>query len=906
MATFDLVLLSSSPPGSVIAAAPSTSPPASQRAKMAACSPISLSPIGDGIKRSNDALKSGSRAAPVPEGATRGFATANSLIQSNHFILEPEEADKELKKPEKPPKKGPAAGTPSRPRSRKPRAPKVKFSKEKIGPKCTSDAATSTLSHFPNPTPKGRSNHCNGTGSAKVKDISVKPRKPRANKEKLVDEEAGPRRKKPRATRKQEVCKSRDKAQGNATGTVSSHFTNGGAIQEEQKGENKEAPVELFDERIEDTSIWEVPASPRQKKPSPPNSKPPDLRGQSLELDEALARRRDWTPPRETIAQEVCTASPFKDSAIQGTFTHMLSNFAYAHEDQTSTVSRAANTEDCAALKRQRVELVAVSRNRKISRSSSPTKVVAPKKKARTITDLVTGQYAPKDAVVAPSVVASEFFSPQTVMKVPLKDISSSTTSNATLGASRKRSNSKSSTKKTPKLKKVSANIAVKPKMVAEKLLSPASAALRLSRQDILFGTSSQLALEGSPTMIREMQRAVRASEEEAEALPSATLFSDNASSHPWQRLGKVKGKRDLWAVSARDEDGHLLNKQDDVYIPEPDRTQDLPVPLPMDGACDMLETSFADIANFQPPPVTISSDLPTPPNTVSEEVPKDQLSPAMKAESFEDIDGYLNDGPPQSTQQTKHSFLDIDDFSPSPDPPLEQSLATTTSTCSPRKRRGRPLKSQRPIPPRLQSNASVLGPTTPTKQGRFTDIEEIQDSEDDEALSPTPPRILHSPPALTLVSPEFVPPLPTEDPVEIFRVATSQLPWAEIKDQIFRRITQAVQNLPPTANPAQPSWHEKILMYDPIILEDFTGYLNSQTAIRTWKRATQKQIKAWNKVLKANDKEIMQVEDDENEALVVEKELEIWMVQGWCQDMSICCILRKNRGCGMAGRGLY
>ncbi|EGO53809.1 hypothetical protein NEUTE1DRAFT_127024 [Neurospora tetrasperma FGSC 2508] len=44
----------------------------------------------------------------------------------------------------------------------------------------------------------------------------------------------------------------------------------------------------------------------------------------------------------------------------------------------------------------------------------------------------------------------------------------------------------------------------------------------------------------------------------------------------------------------------------------------------------------------------------------------------------------------------------------------------------------------------------------------------------------------------------------------------------------LFKHITEAITTAPRTTNPSEPSWHEKILMYDPIILEELTAWLNT------------------------------------------------------------------------------
>jgi hypothetical protein len=78
-----------------------------------------------------------------------------------------------------------------------------------------------------------------------------------------------------------------------------------------------------------------------------------------------VSRRRDWTPPRDTLP-----ASPFTDSigkenkhvepdASGGHFTNMVSNFAYAQSpaSRISVNTSASTTEIAAVTKRRRVEV---------------------------------------------------------------------------------------------------------------------------------------------------------------------------------------------------------------------------------------------------------------------------------------------------------------------------------------------------------------------------------------------------------------------------------------------------------------------------------------------------------------------------------------------------------------------
>lgn len=93
--------------------------------------------------------------------------------------------------------------------------------------------------------------------------------------------------------------------------------------------------------------------------------------------------------------------------------------------------------------------------------------------------------------------------------------------------------------------------------------------------------------------------------------------------------------------------------------------------------------------------------------------------------------------------------------------------------------------------------------------------------------------------------------------------------------------------------------------MYDPIVLEDFTVYVNANTAVRSWRRATQKQIKTWNADAKKRGDVGLVVDASGDEVLAVEKEVESWMVKAWCEALSVCCVNRV-RGQGRARKGFY
>ncbi|KAJ4364028.1 5'-flap endonuclease [Neocucurbitaria cava] len=976
---YEIVVLSSSPPAAELYDAPSPPKgfsPATRRVAMSPPSPLAFSPPASPERTAAGASKTNPRAAPIPEGVVRGFATVGSLVRSEHFADQPDDdltktqqpqsrrrslegAEEKSRVSNKPRKRAAKKSTADdtteakpKPRARKPKADKPNTA---LDPDLRLPASTKSP-FFPIEDAVPPIDAPKETADPAPKlTKSGKPRKPRAKKQPpehgKAETESKPKRTR---TTKPKGAAGAGKLQREGASVVSSHFRGNGDRGEEaaadELGPRKSADLQnAADESI---SLWEIPPSPRPANKAPVKQRPPDPIAEGLQLEEAVARRRDWTPP----PQDTAVTTPFTDSVgkenkqsaqdANGTFTHMLSNFAYARSPSAQiTLKTVSSTTDAtAATKRRRVELIEVPSNQSNSRNSSPEKGKAPKKKPRTITDLVTGQYAPKDPSPDPHAVMSNFFQPPTTTtKVPLNDVSAPEADASLKKPPLRRSKSKSNSEDTgpkAKSKKTSGKVA-KPKPVAEKLLSPTSAVLRMNRQDVLFGTSSQLALEESPGMVRQLQLALKESELDIATSPELHLPAPPR----WPRLLKVEGKRKLWAAGARDDDGSMLEHMEDVYIPEPDRTQD--ISLLMDGTHDESDSvpAFGHIDDLDPPPlIAISSDLPTPPRTTSQasqHIKPDDVASPFRELVFEDIDDFEQEPPPSNQNvDSQNSFADIEDFH---FPPSAQLLKSAQPTLRPpisehadeipMQRPGTLPKPRATIPAVAESSTMKLNPgpsqpnrkpkmphiplTPPKSSSRFIDIEEILDSEDEalEALSPTPPRTrnIQDCEPLPLVSLDSSPTKATSKPTSdtsaltpVFRIPTSSLQWEHIKADIFSRITLHIRTLPPTTDPKRPCWHEKILMYDPIVLEDLTAHLNSTTTIRTYKKATQKQIKAWNQKLKSDAQAVLSVGENGEEVLAIEKALETYMVQGWCESMSVCCIYGEGRGHGGARKGLY
>ncbi|KAF2623145.1 hypothetical protein BU25DRAFT_401360 [Macroventuria anomochaeta] len=967
---YTIVVLSSSPPAPDAYNAPRYAAP-TRRVAMSPSSPFALSPPSSPGKNTPGALMSGSRAVPIPEKATRGFATMSSLVHSEHFAqqLDDEfvgvtrtksrrgslkgigEGVAAAKKPRKRSTKNATAVDGEKPEP-KPRGRKPKADKELDNNNTTLDPElglrrTTRSPFFENAEAQTTvKSPTEPAAHAPKLTKSGKPRKPRVTKEKPENGDTEPKPKKTRVTKPKAAAAKTGNAQRGAAKVVSAHRP----VDKEQISNTTGGTNPTSDRQVQDPSIWDVPQSPGSKQKAS-KQRPPDPLAEGLDLDEAVSRRRDWTPPRDTVAQSPSTVSTGKENSpsahdvMTGTFTNLISNFTYESPTvKLTSITTMPITATSGITKRRRVELVELPGVQTTARASSPEKGKAPKKKPRTITDLVTGQYAPKDTNADAQTVTSDFFSPQTSMtKVPLNDVTAPNAEASQKKPPSKRSKSKDSsegatTKAKPRARKASTKPAAKPKLVAEKLLSPASAVMRMNRQEVLFGTSSQLALEESPTTVRQIQRAITESEQEAGTTSHFLLEAPPR----WPNLQRIEGKRGLWRESTRDGDGCLLENMETVYVPEPDRTQDLPLLMDVAHEKPSLPAEFVDNDDIEPPaPIAISSDLPTPPGSQSQK----QIVEPVPTETaldkvFDDIDDFDSGLPPSNQNaESQNSFADIDDFQPAPSAaahrsphsmarPPASAPAMATATGSPKKRRGRPPKAKSAIPtvpaaapPPLRNPSPAQQilqrlPSTPPKgSGRFIDIEEILDSEDEalEAFSPTPPRVrkLQDSPPLPLAF-DQEPSAPNKVQVDepgitpIFRIFTSHLEWANIKPSICTAITAHIRSIPPTTDPKKPSWHEKILMYDPIILEDFTAYLNSNTKLRTYKRATQKQIKAYNNELKIKGSAILGVERND-QVLAIEKELEVHMVRDWCQEMSICCIhAKESRGRGSARKVFY
>lgn len=188
--------------------------------------------------------------------------------------------------------------------------------------------------------------------------------------------------------------------------------------------------------------------------------------------------------------------------------------------------------------------------------------------------------------------------------------------------------------------------------------------------------------------------------------------------------------------------------------------------------------------------------------------------------------------------------------------------------------------------PKKNQQRSSTVGRPPPSS---YIDVEEIQDSEEEVVLSPSQVQKRYTEifsntttsaqaPSLEILTKDR-PQTPTKRKTTTAKTShgtkstsstaatkADKLPVAERGSQldISIQITKAVRAQPQlsTSNSrSQPTWHEKILMYDPIVLEDFTSWLNVEGL-----------------GLIGEDREVGTV-----------------TVREWCEAKGICCCWKKN-----------
>ncbi|KAA6415709.1 MAG: hypothetical protein FRX48_00427 [Lasallia pustulata] len=626
-----------------------------------------------------------------------------------------------------------------------------------------------------------------------------------------------------------------------------------------------------------------------------------------LYLDEATRRRKDWTPPKDTLHMTTDVAAltevstllhdslqPMIDEAPSRDLSCHLSNYSYTHGHGDAGINpvRPRTSEGTALTKKRRVELIDT-----LSCPLPPPNPVkrskVPKKKPQTITEKATAPFMIEDAAAAPTLF--QYF-PASVLNAEIGNQDTDFTNQEQPSKTVRR---KSSAKAPSKAKrKTTASKKQIPK--APILLSPETAQKSASNQDLLFGTSSQLAREESPTLIRDLQQAIKASEsiQEPTSMTNSRYSVANAISGSSTGSGTALhvASRNLWLEAARDTQGKLL----DVEVVDLLDEGEPPVPLARDHRQSEMRIAveeernatiipprpelndfiaLPDESELQNPgdPTIVESSLCLQPS-ISKSVAEAALrqrprnrSPLKKASRSRaqkddptqkpDFQGFTTsklakeiasyEFKPIKNREQMITLLEkcwegkvrmaLQSLPPNASVPSQRPINAdvasamalsppktkarpaavkavpkdvTNGDAPPPKPRGRPRKTiatsvaansaQKPAPKSatLAAAAGPPRPCTPTKASRkaptTAPTEEISDSE----------------------------PLPLTNP---HAPQTPHLTPGAAQQHLFSKITEAITTFPPTHDPKRLTWHEKMLMYDPVVLEDLAAWLNTE-----------------------------------------------------------------------------
>ncbi|KAF9775322.1 hypothetical protein IL306_006572 [Fusarium sp. DS 682] len=663
-----------------------------------------------------------------------------------------------------------------------------------------------------------------------------------------------------------------------------------------------------------------------------------------LHLEQAPARRLDWTPPaQKTILVIDSDSSVFKKLGSSEAdqrlpiFKNLVEGYSCMEGSSESTSHGMVNAsdEDSSFLKkRKRIELLTTKGTNSpvTAPDKSPTKKPPKKKKPRTITELATAAYR------VPSQSDTELSNTSILDHFPTANNKVGSVADEQPKNAKGKNTSRRKTSKAPKKKEP-------PKPV---LLSPSAALAQVANQDFVFGTSSQLAREESPTVLRDLQAALRQSNQNDD-IDFAIPLDSGAIGPPEQRSK-------LWNAAARDAEGDLfdvevINLIEDTGLsevgnhsnpfgyqlaadesvvcvesrvvdndPHVKPSDDIPSP----GEKDLIDPG-ADSPYFSDSELSTSTNIHRPVPAQMEVSPANQITTEEEPESLPEL-------PAQPPRPIYEGFTDIrlareikrfgfkpikrrsamiallDQCWQSKARMGQTSLHTSTklsspiskntrakspaTTSSPKKPRGRPRKNsisapepQEPPPsaqppetpkrprgrPRKDSLSSTSSSASPSKSSKpaskpkrtaasprrkkapTKSVIEIPDSEDngsDFASSPdtNAEQMFSSPPPLDMS-------LTTNDGTPLTATQSDQ------EVLLFDHITNAVTSAPRTTDPQEPSWHEKILLYDPIVLEDLAAWLNTGELSRV----------GYDGEVNPND------------------------VKKWCESKSICCLWRVN-----------
>ena len=678
----------------------------------------------------------------------------------------------------------------------------------------------------------------------------------------------------------------------------------------------------------------------------PASTQEEDLRAKEefrdLCQEKAIPRRKEWTPCKDT-APDLTLSEDFEkplDSELHvdtnlakepliARFGNLLGDFGFSQKDDSPGVicgtTRQVNGE--AMVKKRKIELVSGVPVPRVS--EKPKRCKSPKKKPQTVTEKATAPFAPVKAVDAPSLL--QYFGAPTTAESVIPARGAACNLDMSLTA-RRRSPVKSNATSKPAKTKAKKSVQKQPI-----IFSPESAMKNVRNQELIFGTSSQLAREESPTFIKNIQQAMKESESMVEPKQPRAKdyeFLDLPSGRSRSfHVQAIKASRSLWSAASRDINGSLVEVEmldladtpkpfcivaesasvtkasgaselqllSNVEVEQSHESQDVSdVPeLGLDTP-PALRQQLQELESVMPRSVAEAAlrNRPKRKSPIKKtSAGKSEMNQMPNYEGFTDVqlkkEVSLNGFKPIKNRkativllkqcwESKKSIA-LQEVPPNvsfPQPAKENINADITEQSSPLKKRGRPPKVPKPItingakddnaPPKKPPGRPKKDPhatTSPKRKAKAKPAlsEAIVPPAEDEIYDSTPP----TPSLPRRRSPPKSPDLPLTLPLGTTTTISSTAVKNKDRAHLFLQITRAVTAFPPSHDPKRLTWYEKMLMYDPIVLEDLTIWLNTEGLGKVG-------------------------EDDE-----------VWpgLVKEWCEERSVCCLWRENLRGGARGR---
>lgn len=620
-----------------------------------------------------------------------------------------------------------------------------------------------------------------------------------------------------------------------------------------------------------------------------------DWEASGLQLEEATARRLDWTPAKDTGKQIFDlkgggdTGGSQASGATQN-FSNLLAGYGFTGNVSTQP-STQGNEDGGGPTKRKRID-VRSSNNRisaiytnilqimdsRIQAGSKPSakdrdsvdkesqqKPKKQTKKFTTLTARVTARYAP------------DYTEDSGNGSLHTTDTRGRTDDE---NAGRRR---KSRAKKKPQESEFI-------------VLSPEVAVKSLEDQDLMFGTCSQLEREDSPTTLRDVQTAISESESYMAPMPKPSTNRTSSGS----TISRFTSPRNLWSEASRDLHGALaqaevldlvedsdlskisprvdrerydaLQRKTPKVVGQPVNTTHEKEASILNGNSDVLENSSqvsGANADQQSTSVAVESCPQMPQYNAFTEA---ELSQQVASYGFKAVRGRQNMiNLLQKCWESRHGTRatsygnrqqDVSALTKPPETSKDSKDTDTSNKTSGSKSKSKARSTANPAtandastkPPARRRQGSSRPPSNPSQKPRegsvsqqqkppyqqkpsYAVVEEIQDSEDEAIPSPT-----------QLLSRYFTHPKPSSQPLPVSPTPSSTRrapsnpnaitailgnPKENDEPDLATQITKAVRAQPNMSSSVgshkSPSWHEKILMYDPIVLEDFTTWLNTE-----------------------------------------------------------------------------